>query len=394
MSDRDDLLAEALAGLDVGALRRDLRAWYQARGRSLPWREAPGVYGVWVSEIMLQQTTVAAVAPRWTEFLARFPDVRALAAATEAEVLEAWRGLGYYRRARLLHRAARLVVAERGGRLPEDAAGWRSLPGVGDYTAGAVASIGLGLPEPAVDTNVDRVLRRLVSDSPAAAAALKPALVRALAAALVDPADPGAWTQALMDLGSGPCRAERPDCGDCPFAGACRARGAGVAAAVPPRPVRADTVPVALSLLVARDADGLVVRAPGAEPVLRPLGCGEEARSSYGGLYRGYWRLPSSAWYRADDTAAIEALAGRFAAAWAGWLGASLRSVRPLGSFRGAVTRYRQTVLVFDAERRGRWPAAAGAARARPDDPARPLAQPDRRALALAAEPQRRSTTI
>lgn len=383
MKPDSDPLATALAGLDVGAVRRGLLAWYRARGRDLPWRERPTVYGVWVSEIMLQQTTVAAVTPRWRDFLARFPDVHALAAAPEAEVLDAWRGLGYYRRARQLHRAARMVVDELGGRLPADAAGWRALPGVGDYTAGAVASIALGLPAAAVDTNVDRVLRRLVSDDERFAASLGPAAVRDLAAALVDPADPGAWTQALMDLGAGPCAVQHPACGECPLAGRCLARAAGVTASVPPRPARPQPVPVILSLLAARGPGGLLVRPPGSEPVLRPDGCGEEARASYGRLYRGYWRLPSSAWYRFDAVVPEADVVEIHRGSWAAWLGVPAAAVRPVGIFRGTVTRYRQRIAVFTAAQRGPWPGSPAGEPAAAADPARPLAQPDRRALHL-----------
>ena len=156
----------------VTAMRRDLLAWYDAEARRLPWRERPSLYGTWISEIMLQQTTVATVIPYWERFMARLPDVGALAAADESEVLTLWSGLGYYRRARSLHQAARQIAADHAGRLPTDAVGWRALPGVGDYTAGAVASIGAGERVPAVDANARRVLTRWLCDSEAAAAEL------------------------------------------------------------------------------------------------------------------------------------------------------------------------------------------------------------------------------
>ncbi len=147
----------------IRRLRRSVLAWYDARRRDLPWRRDPTLYGIWISEMMLQQTTVAAVVPYWQRFVARFPDVAVLAAATEPEVLEHWSGLGYYRRAQHLHAAARAVVANHGGRLPLSVEGWRALPGVGPYAAGAIASIGLGLPVPAVDANVRRVITRWVA---------------------------------------------------------------------------------------------------------------------------------------------------------------------------------------------------------------------------------------
>ena len=140
--------------------QRRLLVWYDAVARDLPWRRETTLYGTWIAEIMLQQTTVRAVAPRWSTFLERFPDVSTLAAAAESEVLAAWSGLGYYRRARLLHRAARELRDRHGGRLPTSHDQWRALPGVGEYTAGAIGSIGLGLPVAAIDANVRRVLTR------------------------------------------------------------------------------------------------------------------------------------------------------------------------------------------------------------------------------------------
>ena len=271
-------------------------------------------------------------------------------------------------------------MASDDGRFPATAAGWRALPGVGDYTAGAVASISLGLPEAAVDTNVDRVLRRLLCERAEDSAALKPAALRAAAAALVDPADPGAWTQALMDLGAGPCRVEDPDCGRCPLAAHCRARAAGNTALIPPRAVRPDVVPVVLSLLVARDPRGLVAMPPGREPVLRPAAWGGQARSSYGGLYRGYWRLPATGWYPAASAPGTAAMVR----AWADWLGADPAAVHPVGSFRSAVTCYRQEVRVITAAQDAPWRLSQDAEPIPHPDAVRPLAQPDRRALELA----------
>ena len=145
---------------DVIILQRDLLRWYDNMRRPLPWREQPDLFGTWISEIMLQQTTVKAVIPYWHRFLARFPDVAALATASEEEILREWSGLGYYRRARLLHRAARLVMKERDGQLPRSRDEWLQLPGVGAYTAGAIASIALGEKVPAVDANVRRSVAR------------------------------------------------------------------------------------------------------------------------------------------------------------------------------------------------------------------------------------------
>src|SRR4249920_1179000 len=142
------------------ALHRRVRGWYRRARRALPWRESRDPYRIWVSEVMLQQTRVATVIPYYERFLERFPDVRALARARSEDVLAAWAGLGYYRRARHLHDAARLVVREHGGRIPADRAGFGRLPGVGRYTAGAVLSIAFDQPLPVLDGNVERVLAR------------------------------------------------------------------------------------------------------------------------------------------------------------------------------------------------------------------------------------------
>lgn len=202
-------------------LRKSLLSWYDANGRSLPWRvrgARPDPYRVWLSEVMLQQTAAAAVAPYFLRFVTRWPNVAALAAAPREAVLEAWAGLGYYARARNLHAAAQ-VLAARG--FPETEAGWRALPGVGPYTAAAIAAIALDRPANAVDGNVERVMARLHAvETPTPSA--KP-LLRALAGALVAPERPGDWAQALMDLGATVCTPRAPKCGQCPWADACAA---------------------------------------------------------------------------------------------------------------------------------------------------------------------------
>ncbi len=218
---------------DIDARRRALLAWYDAHARDLPWRRRPSLYGTWVSEIMLQQTTVTTVTPRWPDFLARFPDVQALAAAPEAEVLAMWSGLGYYRRARNLHAAARAIVAAGGG-LPRTLAGWRALPGIGDYAAGAIASIGLGLAHAAVDANVRRVLTRWACRSGPEAATLGPRDLQRLAQQHLDVQRPGDWNQALMDLGAEVCRSDQPRCPGCPVASWCAAALAAATDEVPP----------------------------------------------------------------------------------------------------------------------------------------------------------------
>src|SRR5687768_12935276 len=185
---------------DIRRMRRALLGFYDAHRRALPWREDPRPYRVWISEVMLQQTRVDAVLPYYRAWMERFPDVRALAAAPLDDVLKAWEGLGYYARARNLHKTALVVHDRMGGELPARAAELRELPGFGEYTAGAVASIAFGERVPAVDGNVRRVLARLF-DEPAPSAGW----LRERAAALLDRERPGDWNQALMELGATGC---------------------------------------------------------------------------------------------------------------------------------------------------------------------------------------------
>ena len=201
-----------------------LLKWYQAGHRDLPWRQNPTPYQVWISEIMLQQTRVQAVIPYYHRFLSLFPDVAALAQAPEEQLLKAWEGLGYYSRARNLQRAARIICDRFDGGCPTGYDDWLALPGVGPYTAGAVCSIALGLPVPAVDGNVLRVFSRLLAlEEDIAAPAVKKELT-ALAAALIPPDAPGEYNQALMELGATVCLPNgTPLCQSCPISGCCRA---------------------------------------------------------------------------------------------------------------------------------------------------------------------------
>ncbi|WP_363345791.1 A/G-specific adenine glycosylase [Methylocystis echinoides] len=212
-----------------------LLAWYDAHRRDLPWRAGPGEradpYAVWLSEIMLQQTTVATVRGYYEAFLARWPTVEALAAAPLEDVLAAWAGLGYYARARNLHACAGRVARELGGRFPQSEAALRGLPGVGPYTAGAIAAIAFDAPSAAIDGNVERVMARLH----AIAAPLRQAkpLVREKVEEMLPAARAGDFAQALMDLGATVCTPRAPNCGACPLAADCVAYRCGVAEAYP-----------------------------------------------------------------------------------------------------------------------------------------------------------------
>ena len=223
-----------------------LLAWYDRNRRVLPWRAAPGEradpYRVWLSEVMLQQTTVQAVAPYFRTFVERWPTVESLAAAPVDEIMHAWAGLGYYARARNLHACAKRVAEWRGGRFPDDEEGLRDLPGVGGYTAAAIAAIAFGRRAVVVDGNVERVMARLhavTEPLPAAKAILKE-----LADTLTPAARCGDYAQAVMDLGATVCTPRNPACGICPWMESCAGRRAGVApqlpakAARPERPLR------------------------------------------------------------------------------------------------------------------------------------------------------------
>ncbi|BBK34562.1 A/G-specific adenine glycosylase [Allostella humosa] len=215
-------------------------AWYDRYRRVLPWRVLPGAvadpYRVWVSEVMLQQTTAASVANAFERFLARFPSVTALAEAPLDRVLHAWQGFGYYARARNLHRAAGIVAAQ-GGIFPDSEDGLRALPGVGAYIAAAVAAIAFGRPATVVDANVERVVARLFAIRTPLPAA-KPA-IRLAAAALTPPDRPGDHAQAMMDLGATVCVPRGPRCMVCPLAGQCRGLAEGIAGELPAKAAKA-----------------------------------------------------------------------------------------------------------------------------------------------------------
>ncbi len=245
-------------------LRAALLGWYDAHARELPWRGEDDPYRIWVSEMMLQQTRVSTVLGYYDRWLERFPDVAALADAEQDEVLKAWEGLGYYRRARFLHAGARLVREEMGGEVPSTYDGLREIPGLGEYAAGAVASIAFGERVPAVDGNVRRVLARLWDDP-----APGKAWLRETAAELVDPERPGDWNQALMELGATTCTPTGPACGACPVSAWCAARAAGTQEERPETkkrkavPKRAFATAVVVdgagrALLVRRPEDGLL----------------------------------------------------------------------------------------------------------------------------------------
>ncbi|HEV2560622.1 MAG TPA: A/G-specific adenine glycosylase [Rhizomicrobium sp.] len=240
---------------------KKLLAWYDRHHRELPWRAKRGEradpYRVWLSEIMLQQTTVQAVGPYFKKFLTRWPNVKKLAAAPLDDVLAAWAGLGYYARARNLHRAAKVVAEELGGKFPQTAAELQKLPGIGHYTAGAIAAIAFDEREAAVDANAERVIARLYAvDEPLPAAKVK---LRALTQSLVPEKRAGDFAQALMDLGATICTPKRPACNNCPWNEECEARKRGIQETLPVKGAKAIRPLRRGAAFVARDAKGAVL---------------------------------------------------------------------------------------------------------------------------------------
>ncbi len=241
---------------DFDAERRALAAWFRASARDLPWRSRRDPYTTWLSEIMLQQTRVEQALPYFERFVTRFPDVRSLADASIDDVLRAWEGLGYYSRARNLHRAARDLVQRFDGRFPSDYDSIRTLPGVGAYTAAAIASQAFGLPCAAVDSNVVRVLTRFSADPGDPRRATTRRRIDGLAASMLDPVHPGTHNEALMELGARVCRPRSPRCSECPLSRSCRAFAEGQPEAYPTRVPKRPVPHFDIAVGVLRDASG------------------------------------------------------------------------------------------------------------------------------------------
>ena len=297
---------------DAPAVTAALAAWYRANRRDLPWRtDSPDPYAVLVSEVMLQQTQVATVIPYYQRWMARFPNVRALASAPLEDVLACWAGLGYYRRARALHEAAKAIAEHHGGRVPSTVEKLRPLPGVGPYTAAAVASIAYGAREALVDANSARVLARLarVAGDPRRSPAA-PRLWR-IARDLLPSGDVGEHNQALMELGALVCRTPTPECDACPIASWCGGRASGTPALWPgPRERRIAERIIHCSAVVRQDGRLLVRRRPDA------------------GLWGGLWELPLAVCGEGEELGACAARALREATGWSGEPGETVATVR------------------------------------------------------------------
>lgn len=268
-------------------LAEELLGWYTSRRRDLPWRRTRDPYAIWVAEVMLQQTRVETVVPYYRRWMERYPDLRRLARSTEGEVLAAWEGLGYYRRALQLRRAAQVIVEEHGGRLPKTADGLRCLPGVGPYTAAAIAAIAFGQDEIAVDGNLRRVLARLMDlETDVRSPAGERQLVR-WARRHLPSGKASEFNQALMDLGAMVCLPRQPRCDVCPLRRHCQARRRGVQAE---RPVRRTRPPsprrIATAAVIRRSGRVLIGRRP------------------EGGLLGGLWEFPGGKCRRGESLTA------------------------------------------------------------------------------------------
>lgn len=306
-----------------------LLRWYRRHGRGLPWRGHPDAYAVWVSEIMLQQTRVETVVPYFERWMKRFPSVKALADASEQSVLTLWEGLGYYSRARNLHKAARLLVDEYGGELPRSADALRKLPGIGRYSAGAIASMTFGLDEPALDGNIRRVYARLFNVEVPADSTEGGKILWGLAAEHLPKGKAGDFNQALMDLGATLCLPKKPRCAECPLAEECLARRLGVQDARPVLKPKADAphhvhAAIVLVAKIGNSRYALLSKRPSR------------------GLLGGMWEFPNG---RVEGDPAR----GLAKAIKSGY-GFSVRAGEALGVVRHAYTHFRVAVHVFRGE--------------------------------------------
>lgn len=312
---------------DLQDMAPRLLSWWDAGHARPPWRASRDPYAIWIAEVMLQQTQITTVIPYYERWLARFPTVETLAAASLDEVLKLWEGLGYYSRARNLHAAAQRIVAEHGGRLPDTVEGLRALPGIGPYTAGAIASIAFGRRAPVLDGNVIRVLSRVTDLEADVTETATKKMLWALAESLVPEARPGEYNQALMELGQRICVPAAPACHRCPLATLCLARARGTQLERPVRPARRNTphYDVVAGVIYREDGAFLIAR--------RPLQ----------GLLGGLWEFPGGK-QEAGETLP-EALRREIREE----LAIEIAVGPPLGQIKHAYTHFRITLHAFQA---------------------------------------------
>lgn len=316
-------------------IRRRLLAWFDRHARDLPWRSTRDPYCIWVSEIMLQQTQVATVAPYYERFVDAFPDVAALARADQREVLRLWEGLGYYRRARQLQRAAQQIVALHGGRFPRAAADVQALPGIGRYTAGAVLSIAFDDRQPILEANTIRLLSRWIAyrGDPARAAGQR--RLWSLAEELLPRTNVGRFNQALMELGSKVCTPRSPDCGACPVADFCQANLGGLQDVVPVPKQKQQFEDVHHAAVVIRHGGRVLLR-----------------RCAEGQRWAGLWDFPR---FEIDGEVG-PALAAALAEKTHSLTGCRIQPGPLLATIKHGVTRFRITLQCYEAKLIGRKP--------------------------------------
>lgn len=372
-------LPDGWSGRTLAALRTKLLNWFDAHQRDLPWRRpAPGApagtrdpYRVWVSEVMLQQTTVAAVVPYFERFLAAFPDVRALAGADEQRVLKLWEGLGYYRRARHLHAAAKALVAGHRGELPDDPAVWGPLPGVGRYILGAVLSQAFDRPLPIVEANSLRVLARLFGYSGDPRAGAGKAWVWAAAETVLPSERAGDFNQSLMELGALVCTPTAPACAGCPVRAHCVAKRLGLQGAIPPK-----KKPVAITDVT---EVGVVIRDGG-----KLLLC---QRPADAGRWQNMWEVPHAPRATGEEVSAAAVRVARELTGFGVEPGAEVLTVKH------GVTRYEITLVCVEAALLGGTFVPGAYARAKWVGPAElaehPVSAPQRKLMTALAAPNR-----
>jgi A/G-specific adenine glycosylase len=320
---------------ELASFRANLLAWFREFQRDLPWRRTRDPYRIWLSEIMLQQTRVAAVVPYFEKFLERFPDVRSLAEAPQEEVLRLWSGLGYYTRARNLQRAAQIIVVKHGGEFPRELDAALALPGIGAYTAAAILSIAYGEKLAVLDGNVARVLARIEAVRGDLREGTRWKELQSGASRLLSPESPGDWNQAMMELGATLCTPRAPQCLLCPVATYCRARKLGLAEDIPQRRKKREAVRVALV--------AAVFLTPKGETLLLPPA---KSRGNSAGdiptLVSGMWHFPTQS-IEGDSAKALRALLRSIS----GGKGAGQQPPVALGQVKHAVTYRRIVVLPY-----------------------------------------------
>ena len=314
---------------ELHLLRRRLLAWFRRHARDLPWRRTRDPYRVWVSEIMLQQTQVATVVPYFERFIARWPDAAALAAADEQDVLRAWEGLGYYRRARQLYAAAQVVSEQHGGKFPTDFDDVYALPGIGRYTAGAILSIALDQRWPILEANTQRLLSRLAAYQQDISKSAGQKLLWSLAEALLPRRSVGAFNQALMEVGSQICTPREPDCVRCPLAAFCRAHRHGLVEQIPVSPKKMNYEELReAAVVIYRDGKVLV------------------RQCQPGQRWAGLWDFPRFA-VSAESGGRLKSQLTRHVAELTGL---EIKPGRRLTTIKHGVTRFRITLSCHEAE--------------------------------------------